>query len=66
MGGTIVARNAAEGIEFVLSLRPAWNRTLPVRISHHKRQSPIRLKNGYLKVAGLLRSKKKWPTQANA
>ena len=41
-------------------------RILPLRISHHSRQSPIRLNQGYLNVAGLLCSKKKCPTQANA
>src|SRR5258708_23122929 len=41
-------------------------RTLPVRISHQSRQSPIKLNQGYLNVAGLLCSKKKWPIQANA
>ena len=42
------------------------NAILPVTISHHNRQSPMKLKRGYLKVAGLLCSKKKWPTQAKA
>ena len=42
------------------------NRALPVMISHHRHQSPIKLNHGYLKVAGLLCSKKKWPTHANA
>src|SRR5882757_9872983 len=42
------------------------NFCLRVKISHHRRQSPIRLKPGYLNVAGLLCSKKKCPTQANA
>jgi len=29
------------------------NFCLPIKISHHRRQSPIRLKPGYLNVAGL-------------
>src|ERR1700722_4799947 len=45
---------------------PPQIRTLPVKMSHHSFQSPIKLNQGYLKVAGLLCSKKKWPTQANA
>ena len=44
----------------------AQKRSLPERISHHRRQSPMRLNPGYLNAAGLLCSKKKWPTQAKA
>jgi len=40
--------------------------SLPVKMSHHSRQSPRKLNIGYWNVAGLLCSKKKWPTQANA
>ena len=33
-------------------------------ISYHRLKSPMILKAGYVNVAGLFNSKKKWPTQA--
>lgn len=49
-----------------VEVRHAQNLMRPVSICHHIFQSPLNDIHGYLKVAGLLCSKKKCPTQAQA
>ena len=49
-----------------VEVRHVQNLMRPVSICHHIFQSPLNDIHGYLNVAGLLCSKKKCPTQAQA